>query len=148
MSLGENCWNEVPRGCGQRPAVMPWRQRSGHYWGVTILPARQVRRLVRGQSEEIRIGYLASVFDEYLEPALKKLRKIHPQAKVKLLDLFPGEQLAALRNGEIDVGLTLETGGAAGPRLLHAKIGHWQERCLSTSETSVGVAKGIEACRS
>jgi len=74
----------------------------------------EVRRLVRGQSEEIRIGYLASVFEEYLEPALKKLRKIHPQAKVKLLDLFPGEQIAALRNGEIDLGLTLETGTLLG----------------------------------
>src|SRR5260370_3576980 len=74
----------------------------------------EVRRLVRGQSEEIRIGYLASAFEEYLEPALKKLRKIHPQAKVKLLDLFPGEQIAALRNGEIDVGLTLETGALLG----------------------------------
>jgi len=74
----------------------------------------EVRRLVRGQSEEIRIGYLASVFEEYLEPALKQLRKIHPQAKVKLLDLFPGEQIGALRNGEIDVGLTLETGALLG----------------------------------
>jgi DNA-binding transcriptional LysR family regulator len=70
----------------------------------------EVRRLVRGQSEEIRIGFLPSAFEEYLEPALKQLRKAHPRTKVKLLDLFPGEQITALRRGEIDIGLTLETG--------------------------------------
>jgi len=74
----------------------------------------EVRRLARGQSEEIRIGYLGSAFEEYLEPALKKLRKVHPRTKVKLLDLFPGEQITALRKGEIDIGLTLETGALLG----------------------------------
>ncbi len=74
----------------------------------------EVRRLVRGLSEEIRIGYLASAFEEYLQPTLKKLKKLHPRTKVKLLDLFPGEQIAALRKGEIDIGLTLETGALLG----------------------------------
>src|SRR6266478_5953818 len=74
----------------------------------------EVRRLVRGESEEIRIGYLASAFEEYLAPALKKLREVHPRTKVKLLDLFPGEQITALRRGEIDIGLTQETGDLLG----------------------------------
>ena len=82
----------------------------GNYDSVML----EVRRLARGQSEEIRIGYLASAFEEYLEPALKKLHKAHPRTKVKLLDLFPGEQITALRNGEIDIGLTLETGALLG----------------------------------
>ena len=70
----------------------------GNYDSVML----EVRRLARGQSEEIRIGYLGSAFEEYLEPALKKLHKVHPRTKVKLLDLFPGEQITALRKGEID----------------------------------------------
>ena len=70
----------------------------------------EVRRLLRGESEELRIGYLASAFKEYLEPALKKLHKIHPRTKRKLLDLFPDEQITALRRGEIDIALTQETG--------------------------------------
>ena len=82
----------------------------GNYDSVML----EVRRLVRGQSEEIRIGYLGSAFEEYLEPALKKLHKVHPRTKVKLLDLFPGEQITALRNGEIDIGLTLETAALLG----------------------------------
>ena len=82
----------------------------GNYDSVML----EVRRLARGQSEEIRIGYLGSAFEEYLEPALKKLHKAHPRTKVKLLDLFPGEQITALRNGEIDIGLTLETAALLG----------------------------------
>ncbi|HEY5752710.1 MAG TPA: LysR substrate-binding domain-containing protein [Chthoniobacterales bacterium] len=64
-----------------------------------------VRRLVRGDSEQLRIGCVASAVRDHLEPALVKLRKDHPEAKIKLLDLSPGEQIAALRRGEIDVAL-------------------------------------------
>src|SRR3954447_17865429 len=61
----------------------------------------QVRRLVQGESEEIRVGYLASAFQEYLAPALKNLRQAHPRTRIKLLDLFPAEQITALRRWEI-----------------------------------------------
>ena len=74
----------------------------------------EVRRLVRGQPDQIRIGYLGSVYEEYLAPALKRLRQAYPRTKVKLLDLFPGEQITAVRRGEIDVALTQEIGELLG----------------------------------
>lgn len=74
----------------------------------------EVRRLVRGQPDQIRIGYLGSVYEEYLAPALKRLRQVYPRTKVKLLDLFPGEQITAVRRGEIDVALTQEIGELLG----------------------------------
>ena len=74
----------------------------------------EVRRLVRGQPDQLRIGYLGSVYEEYLAPALKRLRQAYPRTKVKLLDLFPGEQITALRRGEIDVALTQEIGELLG----------------------------------
>lgn len=70
----------------------------------------EVRRIVRGESDQLRIGYLDSAFHEYLDPALHKLRRIHPGTKVKLLDLFPGEQITALRRGEIDLALIQQSG--------------------------------------
>ncbi len=73
-----------------------------------------VRHLVRGETEQLRIGYLASAFGEYLAPALEKVRQVHPRTKVKLLDLFPGEQITALRQGEIDIALTQEIGDLLG----------------------------------
>lgn len=64
-----------------------------------------VRQRARGQNAELRIGYLMSAASDYLNPALAALRKAHPEVKVKMRDLSPGEQIAALRAGEIDVAL-------------------------------------------
>lgn len=61
------------------------------------------RKLARGQSASVRIGYIMSAAGEYLNPALAALRRSHPQTKVHLVDLSPGEQIAALRRGELDV---------------------------------------------
>jgi len=74
----------------------------------------EVRHLVRGETKQLRIGYLASAFEEYLAPALERVRQVHPRTKVKLLDLFPGEQITALRQGEIDIALTQEIGELLG----------------------------------
>jgi DNA-binding transcriptional LysR family regulator len=69
----------------------------------------EVRQIVRGEQTIIRIGYIASAAKEYLDAALKHVRAEHPGLVLKLLDLSPGEQIAALRAGEIDVGLTDES---------------------------------------
>ncbi len=65
----------------------------------------ETRRLARGQSSSLRIGYLVSAGAVYLNPALVRLRAQHPEVKVSLFDLSPGEQLGALRRGEIDLAL-------------------------------------------
>jgi DNA-binding transcriptional LysR family regulator len=67
----------------------------------------EVRRLVRGDSERLRIGYIASAVGEYLGPALAVLRRAYPRLKVKMLDQTPGETIIALRQGKVDFALTL-----------------------------------------
>jgi DNA-binding transcriptional LysR family regulator len=67
----------------------------------------EVRRLVRGEGERLRIGYIASAAQEYLGPALAALRRAYPRLKVKMLDQTPGEMIGALRQGEIDLAFTL-----------------------------------------
>jgi molybdate transport repressor ModE-like protein len=66
----------------------------------------EVRRMVRGESDRLRIGYVASAVQEYLGPALGALRRAYPKIKVKMLDQTPGEMIIALRRGEIDLALT------------------------------------------
>lgn len=73
-----------------------------HQFDAAVAEARKV---TRGQSGSLRIGFLMSAAAEYLNPALVTLRARHPEVKVKLIDLSPGEQIAALRRGELDVGL-------------------------------------------
>src|ERR1700741_4933180 len=65
----------------------------------------EVRLLNRGESERLRIGYVASAVQEYLGPALAVLRRSYPKLKVKMLDQTPGEMIIALRRGEIDLAL-------------------------------------------
>ena len=70
----------------------------------------EARRLARGQLDLIRVGYLGSAAQMFLDPALSAMRRSHPGVKVKLLDLSPGEQIVALRNGEIDLALIGQEG--------------------------------------
>ena len=67
----------------------------------------EVRRMNRGESERLRIGYIASAAQEYLGPALAVLRRTYPKLKVKMLDQTPGEIIVALRQGKIDLAVTL-----------------------------------------
>lgn len=70
----------------------------------------EARRLARGQRDLIRVGYLGSAAQTFLDPALGALRHSHPEVKVKLFDLSPGEQIAALRKGEIDIAMIGQEG--------------------------------------
>jgi DNA-binding transcriptional LysR family regulator len=70
----------------------------------------EARRLARGQRDLVRVGYLGSAAQMFLDPALSAMRRAYPEVKVKLLDLSPGEQIAALRKGEIDLALIGQEG--------------------------------------
>jgi DNA-binding transcriptional LysR family regulator len=72
------------------------------YYDSTVAEAREI---VRGESKQLRIGYLASAGREYLGPAVAVLRRRHPQVRIKMLDLTTGQQIIALRRGEIDLAL-------------------------------------------
>lgn len=65
----------------------------------------EARKLARGQSASLRIGYLLSAAADYVNPALAAFRRSQPDVKVRLVDLSPGEQIAALRRGELDVAV-------------------------------------------
>jgi DNA-binding transcriptional LysR family regulator len=82
----------------------------------------EARRLARGQHDLLRIGYLGSTAHSFLNPALAALRRSHPEVKTKLLDLSPGEQIAALRKGEIDIALTGQEGGLASREFYMRKV--------------------------
>ena len=103
---------------------------AGHALANSIAPVlttyetaiAEARRLARGQRDLIRIGYLGSAAQTFLDPALSALRHSHPEVKVKLLDLSPGEQIAALRKGEIDLAVTGQEGGFASSEFYTRKL--------------------------
>ncbi len=74
----------------------------------------ETRRLVLGQRDELRIGYLLSAAATFIDPALLALRRQHPEVTARLVELSPGEQIAALRRGELEVALVGQEGGVLG----------------------------------
>ncbi len=76
----------------------------------------KVRRRAGGDHRaELRVGYLISAAQPVLTPALDRLRKTHPDLKLKLYDLSPREQIDGLRAGDLDVAITGQE-GAVGAR--------------------------------
>ena len=74
----------------------------------------EARQLVRGQHRQIRIGSLMSAAQPFMSKALLAMRASHPEVKARLSDLSPGEMIAGLRAGELDVALTGQEGGVLG----------------------------------
>ena len=81
-----------------------------------------LRRQARGERSELRVGYLGSAAQSFLTPALVMLRKSHPAARLKLHDLSPREQIAGLRDGELDVALIGQEGVVAAKEFHSTKL--------------------------
>jgi DNA-binding transcriptional LysR family regulator len=74
------------------------------------LAMSDTRRALRGETDQVRIAYLPLFAKQYLSAALGKARRSHPETVLKLVNLSPGKQITALRSGEIDIGLTNDSG--------------------------------------
>src|SRR5260221_12675532 len=74
------------------------------------LAMSDTRRALRGETDQVRIAYLPDVAQQYLRGPLREVRRSHPETVLKLVGLSPGEQISALRAGEIDIGITNESG--------------------------------------
>lgn len=59
----------------------------------------------RGRHEQLRVGFIGSAAARFLNPALASLKRELPHLQLFLFDQTPFEQLAALREGRIDVAM-------------------------------------------
>jgi DNA-binding transcriptional LysR family regulator len=82
----------------------------------------EVRRESRGLRSELRVGYGISAAQSVLTPALARLRKTHPDLKLKLHDMSPREQINSLRAGELDVALIGQEGASAAKEFHSRKL--------------------------
>jgi DNA-binding transcriptional LysR family regulator len=85
-------------------------KRMGAVLASYDLAMRDTRRALRGETDQVRIAYLALFAKQYLSGPLREVRRSHPETVLKLVNLSPGKQITALRTGEIDIGLTNESG--------------------------------------
>jgi DNA-binding transcriptional LysR family regulator len=63
------------------------------------------RRIASGQSGELRIGFTAASGFSLLGPLLSEISTQLPQVHLELSEMVTGEQVAALQDGDIDLGL-------------------------------------------
>lgn len=68
---------------------------------------RKVRALARGEFGELHVGYSPSPTTEILSPALVEFRKASPRVKVILHDLAGDELCAGLREGSLELAVTV-----------------------------------------
>ncbi|HEY0967986.1 MAG TPA: LysR family transcriptional regulator [Opitutaceae bacterium] len=69
-----------------------------------------IRKRARGQNVGLRVGYLLSASPDHFTPVFARFRRDHPEVKIRLEDLSPGEQMEALRKGTIDIALSGHAG--------------------------------------
>lgn len=63
-----------------------------------------LRRLVEAERSHFAIGFVASTLYGYLPEVIRRYRAVRPDVELTLLELTTMEQLAALKEGRIDVG--------------------------------------------
>src|SRR5260370_10121255 len=85
-------------------------KRMGALLASYDLAMSDTRRALRGETDQVRIGYLPAVAQQYLRGLLREVRRSHPETDLKLVGLTPGQQIVALRAGDIDIGITNASG--------------------------------------
>jgi len=62
------------------------------------------KRAGQGETGRLRLAFVGALLDEGFVRVLRRFRSEHPRCQIHLVDLAPGEQLAALAAGAIDGG--------------------------------------------
>jgi len=91
-----------------------------------------VRRLSRGESGQLNLGYLSKFNFDLLPGTLLEFSRVCPEISVNLFDMSPAEQLRALEVRKIDLGLV---GGRPPATPKNRDILAWQ--CIGQNELVV-----------
>jgi len=74
-----------------------------------------------GETEQVQLGFIDSAVYGFLPRLLRAFRERHPQVQVVLQEGTSGQQVEALKRGEIQLGVLRRT--RAGPQLAFHEIG-------------------------
>jgi DNA-binding transcriptional LysR family regulator len=110
LELGGRLLERMASGVRPTEGGQALAKRMGALLASYDLAMSDTRRALRGETDQVRIGYLPAVAQQYLRGLLREVRRSHPETDLKLVGLTPGQQIVALRAGEIDIGITSESG--------------------------------------
>jgi DNA-binding transcriptional LysR family regulator len=110
QELGGRLLERMTTGVSPTAGGQALAKRMGAVLASYDLAMSETRRALRGETDQLRIAYLGSACRPYLNGPLREVRRSHPETVLKLVNLSPGEQIIALRAGEIDIGMTTDSG--------------------------------------
>src|SRR5258707_8388201 len=110
LELGGRLLERMATGVRPTEGGQALAKRMGALLASYDLAMSDTRRALRGETDQVRIGYLPAVAQQYLRGLLREVRRSHPETDLKLMGLTPGQQIVALRAGEIDIGITNDSG--------------------------------------
>jgi DNA-binding transcriptional LysR family regulator len=108
--LGGRLLERMATGVSPTAGGQALAKRMGAVLASYDLAMSDTRRVLRGETDQVRIAYLALADQQYLRGPLREVRRSHPETVLKVVNLSPGEQMITLRAGEIDIGITNESG--------------------------------------
>jgi DNA-binding transcriptional LysR family regulator len=109
QELGGRLLERMTTGVRSTAGGQALAKRMGALLASYDLAMSDTRRALRGETDQVRIAYLASAPQQYLRGLLREVRRSYPETDLKLVNLSPGQQIAALRAGEIDIGITMDS---------------------------------------
>ena len=65
--------------------------------------AKMAVKEVTSERTELKVGFISTALGSFLGNAITRLSEDHPEVDVTVFEMSPGEQIAALRSGIIDV---------------------------------------------
>jgi DNA-binding transcriptional LysR family regulator len=80
-------------------------ERARHLLGESARACAEARRIGKGESGALAIGYTASATYEVLPPLVRAFRKARPDVRLELIEMRSPLQPEALRASRIEVGL-------------------------------------------
>jgi len=83
-----------------------------------------VQRVNRGESHDLKIGYVANIHYGLLPATLGAFRKVHPGVALNLFDMTSAEQFRALDDRKIDLGFVGLRPALSGHALLSECVAH------------------------
>lgn len=72
--------------------------------------AEEVRRTGRGETGSLTVAFAASLMFHALPPVIREFRKRYPAVHLELRELSTGQQMDAVRHGEVDIGFMRQPG--------------------------------------
>ena len=108
--LGGRLLERMATGVSPTAGGQALAKRMGAVLASYDLAMSDTRRALRGETNQLRIAYLPAAASQYLNGPLREVRRSFPETVLKLVGLLPGKQIVAFRAGEIDIGITNESG--------------------------------------